>query len=213
MPPARSARSVAASGLAGWLELGGGAGPLAAPNAVELDVPDVCRPAEAHLLYASFSAGCFWGLQRALDGTPGVVRSATGYSQGRAVRPTYRLVCGGRSGHAETVRATYDPRTVSYAQLLDAWWSCVEDPTDRRGQGPDRGPQYRLGVFWHHAQQRDAAAAFLAAQAAALRRTLAVELKPAAPFTEAEECHQRYFAQGGLDPRPETPFWMGQYID
>ncbi len=116
--------------------------------------------------------------------------------QGSVPAPTYRRVCGGRTGHVEAVRCSYDPDIVQYAALLDVWWSAVDDPTDGYGQGADRGPQYRLGVYWHDEAQRVAAQAFLDAQAAALRRPLAVELRPAAPFHEAEECHQAYFAKG-----------------
>ena len=193
-------------------------GPVGDPNAVRgLTQPEDRAPPrmEGHHV-ATFASGCFWGLQRELDATPGVVHTRCGYTQGTVQRPSYKAVCSGRSGHVEAVRVEYDSDAVTYTQLLDVWWSCVEDPTDGGGQGADRGLQYRLGLYWYTEEQRDAASAFLGRMAAdrAYRGVpLAVEVKPAAPFHEAEEWHQQYFAKGGLDPCPETPFWMGQFVD
>jgi methionine-S-sulfoxide reductase len=178
--------------------------------------------------------------------------------QGRTPAPTYANVCGGRSGHVEAVQVSYDSSVVSYETLCGVWFSCLADPYDGRGQGSDRGEQYRPGVFWHTPAQRDAAAAFLAERdrrggggASALAARL---LKPAARFHAAEACHQQYLARGalralpallrmralsllallvrhavflsltrsssscllcagGLDPDPETPYWMGCYLD
>jgi peptide-methionine (S)-S-oxide reductase len=118
-------------------------------------------------------------------------------TQGTTAAPTYRAVCGGRSGHVEAVQVTYDAALVSYDALLSVFWEALEDPFDARGQGRDRGPQYRPGVFWHTAAQRDAAAAFLeqrAAEAGAAR--LPPLLKPAARFHAAEDVHQQYLARG-----------------
>ena len=106
-------------------------------------------------------------------------------------------MAGGRSGHVEAVRCEFEADAVSYGALLDVWWGCLADATDARGQGQDRGPQYRPGVFWHDEAQRDAAQRFLdAKQAQRGARKLAVMLKPAAPFYAAEECHQQYLAKG-----------------
>ena len=198
--------------------LSGPRGPVADPNAVVgLTQPEDRAPVreEGHHV-AAFAGGCFWHLQRELDGTPGVRHTRCGYTQGTVQRPSYKAVCSGRSGHVEAVRVEYDPSEVAYGQLLDVWWACVEDPTDGRGQGADRGRQYRLGVYWYSPEQRDAALAFLDRMAAADAHggvPLAVEVKPAAAFHEAEEWHQGYFLKGGLDPCPETPFWMGQFVD
>jgi len=199
-----------------WLDaaLLGEPGPVADPNALQLTEPqDSHRPqCEGHCL-AQFAAGCFWQVEHALAATPGVAHTLCGYTQGRLEKPRYSQVCSGRSGHVEAVRVEFDPGIVSYAQLLDVWWACVQDPLDGRGQGGDRGLQYRLGLYWYDSAQREVAEKYIATKGARWKRPLAIDLKPAAPFWPAEEVHQCYIAKGGLDPESETPFWMGQYVD
>lgn len=215
-PAQRHSRSrPAVHRLLQWLDaaLLGEPGPVADPHALQLTEPQDTDAPQSSGQLATFAAGCFWHVQHALAATPGVTHTVCGYTQGKLQKPTYAQVCTGRSGHVEAVRVEFDPLAITYAQLLDVWWSCIEDPTDGRGQGADRGRQYRLGIYYYDAEQRMEAQAFLAAKAAHHSRPLAVEVKPAAQLWPAEEVHQCYIAKGGLDPHPETPFWMGQFVD
>ena len=199
-PPAARAtpRASLRDAAAAWLwRLLDGPPPAPDPAALQLSAPDAAQqPSAAGLELATFAAGCFWGLEAALA-VPGVRATQAGYTQGRDVAPSYARVAAGRSGHVEAVRCEFAPAAVSYDALLAAWWDCLADASDARGQGQDRGPQYRPGVFWHSEQQRDAAQRFLQRkQAERGARQLAVLLKPAAPFYVAEECHQQYLAKG-----------------
>ena len=195
LAPRASLRDAAAALL--WRVLDGPP-PAPDPAALQLSAPDAQQQhSPAGLELATFAAGCFWGVEAALAAVPGVKATQAGYTQGREASPTYARVATGRSGHVEAVRCEFAPAEVSYDALLAAWWDCLADASDARGQGQDRGPQYRPGVFWHSEQQRDAAQRFLQRkQAARGARQLAVLLKPAAPFYVAEECHQQYLAKG-----------------
>lgn len=187
-------------------------GPLPAPDpaALQLSAPDAQQPSAAGLELATFAAGCFWGVEAALAAVPGVKATQAGYTQGREAAPSYARVATGRSGHVEAVRVEYDPAVASYEALLAAWWACLADACDARGQGQDRGPQYRPSVFWHCERQRDAATRFLQRkQTERGARPLVVLLKPAAPFYPAEECHQQYFAKGMQAAAAATSKLMG----
>ena len=186
-------------------------------NELLVGAPEDEPPPEPHLQHATFAAGCFWGLQHALQAQAGVVRARAGYTGGQRRQPTYSLVSSGKSGHAEAVRVAFDPSLTTYAALLETWWGELEDPTDGAGAGNNRGVQYRPLVCWHSEEQRDEAAAFLEREAKALHLpgagALAVSLRPATAFTEAEEVHQDWIAKGGLDTQPDVPYWMGSFID
>jgi peptide-methionine (S)-S-oxide reductase len=147
---------------------------------------------------ATFGAGCFWGVETAFRGVPGVVDVAVGYSGGSTEGPTYRDVCSGRTGHAEVVEVDYDPEKVSYDQLLDVFWS-IHDPTTPNRQGPDIGTQYRSAIFTHGDDQRAAAVASRdrAQSSGNFRRPIVSEITPASPFYRAEEYHQRYHEKHG----------------
>ena len=183
--------------------------------------PSDAPPPEPHLVHATFAAGCFWGLQHAMQALPGVVRARSGFTAGQPLRngrlPTYAVVSSGKSGFAEAVRVAYDPTLIPYSALLETWWAQLEDPTDGTGAGNNRGLQYRPLICWHTEAQRAEAAAFLEREAKALHlpdaAALAVKLWPATAFTEAEEVHQDYISKGGLDSEPEVPYWMGSFVD
>lgn len=149
--------------------------------------------------HATFAAGCFWGVEDAFRRVPGVADVAVGYSGGTSENPTYQEVCTGRTGHAEVVRVDYDPDTVAYEQLLDAFWQC-HDPTQVNRQGPDIGTQYRSAIFYHDEQQRQAAeqAKQELDQSNRFGKPVATEISPAGPFYRAEEYHQRYFEKNGI---------------
>ena len=147
---------------------------------------------------ASFGAGCFWGVEEAFRAVKGVESTAVGYAGGSKPEPTYRDVCSGTTGHAETVEVTYDPSQVSYDQLLDVFWS-VHDPTQVNRQGPDVGEQYRSVIFTYDDAQRRAAEASRdrLQKSGKLARPIATAIQPAPEFHRAEEYHQQYFTKQG----------------
>jgi peptide-methionine (S)-S-oxide reductase len=148
---------------------------------------------------ASFAAGCFWGVEAAFQQVAGVVATTVGYSAGRTKNPTYRDVCSGATGHAETVLVEYDPSRVSYEQLLDVFWE-NHDPTQLDRQGPDVGEQYRSAIFFHTPAQETAARAAKERLEASgrFRRPIVTEITPASEFWPAEDYHQKYLEKRGL---------------
>jgi peptide-methionine (S)-S-oxide reductase len=147
---------------------------------------------------ATFGAGCFWGVELAFRQVEGVSDVAVGYSGGTVANPTYHDVCSGRTGHAEVVEVDYDPERVSFAKLLDVFWSS-HDPTTPNRQGPDVGTQYRSAIFTHDEEQRAEATASRTAQDASgrFRRPIVTEITPASTFYRGEEYHQRYLEKHG----------------
>jgi peptide-methionine (S)-S-oxide reductase len=145
---------------------------------------------------ATFAAGCFWGVEAEFRAIPGVVRTAVGYTGGHTTDPTYRQVCGHRTGHAEAVEVWFDPAQVSYAQLLEKFWQ-IHNPTTRNRQGFDFGSQYRSAIFTHDEAQQAAAIASRDTEQESRRRRIVTQIGPAAPFYRAEEYHQRFLEKGG----------------
>ncbi len=147
---------------------------------------------------AIFGLGCFWGAERKFWQQPGVYVTAAGYAGGYTPNPTYEEVCSGRTGHAEVVRVVFDPKLVSYAQLLKLFWE-THDPTQGMRQGNDVGTQYRSCIFTFGAAQQQAAEASLQnyqqALLAAGHLAVTTEIKPAGEFYYAEDYHQQYLAK------------------
>jgi len=150
---------------------------------------------------ATFAAGCFWGVQYAFDQVPGVVSTEVGYTGGTTPNPTYEQVCTDRTGHAEAVQVTYDPKQVTYDQLLNMFWS-MHDPTQVNRQGPDHGTQYRSVIFYHNAEQAVAARASKDRLQASGKydRPIATAIEPVGTFWKAEDYHQEYFSKRGINP-------------
>jgi len=146
---------------------------------------------------ATFAAGCFWGVEEAFRNLPGVTSTAVGYEGGTLQNPTYEDVCTDRTGHAEVVEVEYDPESVSYDALLDAFWA-NHDPTTKNRQGPDIGTQYRSAIFYHTPEQEAAARASRERAQARFRKPIVTEIVPAAEFYRAEDYHQQYLAKRGL---------------
>lgn len=146
---------------------------------------------------ATFAAGCFWGVESDFRDIPGVLDTEVGYVGGTTTNPTYRQVCSDTTGHAEAVRVTFDPATVSYDALLDAFWS-LHDPTQLNRQGPDRGSQYRSAIFFEDDGQRTAAEASKARAQSRFSRPIVTAIVPSQPFYRAEDYHQRYLEKQGL---------------
>ncbi|MBM3543092.1 MAG: peptide-methionine (S)-S-oxide reductase MsrA [Alphaproteobacteria bacterium] len=147
---------------------------------------------------AMFGLGCFWGAERKFWELPGVQVTAVGYAGGATPNPTYEEVCSGRTGHNEAVLVVYDPKQVSYAQLLKTFFE-AHDPTQGMRQGNDIGTQYRSGIYtFTEAQAREAEAA-KAMYETALRAQglgpITTEILPAPEFYFAEDYHQQYLAK------------------
>jgi peptide-methionine (S)-S-oxide reductase len=151
-----------------------------------------------NLQQATFAAGCFWGVEESFRHVKGVVATAVGYSGGHTVNPTYQDVCTDLTGHAEAVLVTFDPAQVSYAELLDAFWTC-HDPTTKDRQGPDYGTQYRSVIFYHTPEQEKLARASLKEVEGAkfFKNKIVTEIVPATPFYKAEDYHQQYLVKTG----------------
>ena len=160
---------------------------LAAGSATQVAVP----PGHA---VATFAGGCFWCMEPPYDKLPGVVATISGYTGGAKVNPTYQEVSSGTTGHAEAVQVVYDPKKVTYEQLLDVFWHNV-DPTVKDRQFCDGGSQYRTGIFYHDEAQRKAAEASKAAleKSKPFKQALVTPIEMANAFYPAEEYHQDYY--------------------
>jgi len=147
---------------------------------------------------ALFGMGCFWGAERGFWALPGVYSTAVGYAAGYTPNPTYREVCSGQTGHNEVVLVVFDPRQVSYTDLLAAFWE-GHDPTQGMRQGNDRGTQYRSGIYTFDAQQQQLAEASRQSYQQALNDkgagTISTGIISAPTFYYAEDYHQQYLAK------------------
>jgi peptide-methionine (S)-S-oxide reductase len=147
---------------------------------------------------AVFGLGCFWGAERKFWQTPGVWTTAAGYAGGLTPNPTYEEVCSGRTGHTEVVRVIFDPKQVSYAELLRIFFE-NHDPTQGMRQGGDVGTQYRSAIYTSSPAQKDAALAARAAYDERLRAAgygpITTEVREAPDFYYAEDYHQQYLAK------------------
>jgi peptide-methionine (S)-S-oxide reductase len=147
---------------------------------------------------AVFGMGCFWGAERKFWELDGVYTTAVGYAGGVTRNPSYREVCSGRTGHAEVVLVVYDPKRVSYADLLRAFWE-NHDPTQGMRQGNDEGTQYRSAIYATTPAQREAAEASRDEYQRALAKgghgRITTEIAAEPPFYYAEDYHQQYLAK------------------
>ncbi len=146
---------------------------------------------------AVIAGGCFWGVQAVFQHVKGVTSAVSGYAGGQASTADYDTVSGGRSGHAESVEITYDPRQVSYGQLLQIYFSVAHDPTQLNRQGPDSGTQYRSTVFPANDDQRKVAEAYIAQlnKSGVYPKALATTVEPLKGFYPAEGYHQDYLVR------------------
>ncbi len=152
---------------------------------------------------ATFAAGCFWGVEESFrTKVKGVINTVVGYTGGHVdlsqSNSPYKLVCTGRTGHAEAVQVTYDPKQVSYEELVDFFFH-IHDPTQLNRQGPDVGSQYRSAIFYHDAKQHDVAHIVKERweKSGRIPRRIVTEITPAPAFYPAEEYHQKYFEKNG----------------
>ncbi len=150
---------------------------------------------------ATLAGGCFWCLEAVFDDLRGVESVESGYMGGDVANPTYRQVCAGTTGHAEVVRVTFDPRVVSFREVLEVFFT-IHDPTTLNRQGADVGTQYRSAVFYHTPEQKEMAEQTIAELNAEQiwDAPIVTEVVPAAEFYVAEDYHQEYFAQNPSQP-------------
>ncbi|MER3423927.1 MAG: peptide-methionine (S)-S-oxide reductase [Nitrospiraceae bacterium] len=150
---------------------------------------------------ATLAGGCFWCLEAVYDQMKGVESVESGYMGGQVPNPTYEQVCMGRTGHAEAVRLTFDPKIVSYRELLEVFF-IIHDPTTLNRQGNDVGTQYRSAIFYHSPEQKAVAEDVIAAltKEKVFDRPIVTEVVPAGPFYMAEDYHQEYFARNPYQP-------------
>jgi len=169
---------------------------------------------------ATLAGGCFWCLEAVYDELKGVQSVESGYMGGSLVNPTYEAVCGGDTGHAEVVRITFDPKAVSYREILEVFF-VIHDPTTLNRQGNDVGTQYRSAIFYHSPEQKAAAEEVIAGVTAKkiFDDRIVTEVTPASTFYAAEDYHQEYFRRNPYQPycsfvvRPKVAKFRKQFLE
>src|SRR5256886_4023263 len=149
------------------------------------------------------AGGCFWGVEAVFEHVKGVTDVRSGYSGGSPATAQYEKVGSGETGHAESVRITYDPSQISYGQLLKVFFSVAHDPTQLNRQGPDTGTQYRSAIFYSNDEQKRIVQAYIDQlnKAKFFTRPIVTQVGPLQSFHEAESYHQDY-----LDHHPDEPY-------
>ncbi|WP_010545873.1 peptide-methionine (S)-S-oxide reductase MsrA [Sphingomonas elodea] len=163
-------------------------------TAVQLPLPAIDVSKAKKPQTAVFAGGCFWGMEAVFQSVKGVQSVTNGYAGGTAGTATYAQVSTEKTGHAEAVKIVYDPTRVSYGTLLRVYFSVAHDPTQKGGQGPDRGPSYRSAIFPQNAEQRRVAEAYIAqlGRAKAFPKPITTRLETGG-FYAAEAYHQDFF--------------------
>src|SRR6201989_3075231 len=163
-----------------------------AEDAVVTPPPALDETTQAHTETAVFAGGCFWGVQGVFQHVKGVQSAVAGYSGGKVANPTYEMVGTEQTGHAESVKVTFDPKVVSYGQLLQIFFSVVTDPTTLNLQGNDAGTSYRSALFVMNDEQAKVASAYIAQLDAAKSypSKIVTEVTPYKNFYQAEDYHQ-----------------------
>ena len=172
----------------------GGTSAMSEAGETHAPAPLVTAPAGPGQQTAVFAGGCFWGVQGVFQHVKGVTGTVAGFTGGAASTAHYERVSEGDTGHAESVRVTYDPRVVSYADLLRVYFSVVADPTQLNAQGPDEGTQYRSALFPIGPAQHKVAEAYLAQLRTAKlwAKPIVTRIEPVQAFYPAEGYHQNY---------------------
>ena len=165
--------------------------------------PKVVGPTDGKSATAVFAGGCFWGVQGVFQHVKGVTSAVSGYAGGSKMTASYPVVSSGTTGHAESVKVTYDPSQVSYGKLLQIYFSVVADPTTLNAQGPDDGTQYRSDLFAMTPEQAQVAKSYIAqlGEAHAFSRPIVTKVSGYKGFYPAEGYHQNY-----LTLHPDAPY-------
>jgi len=174
-----------------------------ATRAVTVPSPALDIPSTAKTETAVFAGGCFWGIQAVFQHMKGVASATSGYAGGWTDRPSYEQVSSGTTGHAESVRVTFDPSQVSYATLLKVFFSVAHDPTQLNRQGPDVGTQYRSAIFFMTPEQKQQADAYVKQlnEAHVYPRPIVTQVVAYKAFFPAEDYHQDY-----AEKHPDEPY-------
>ena len=170
---------------------------LASDAAVLLARPSIDVPVSNELQKAVVAGGCFWGIQGVFQHVRGVTSAVSGYAGGAAATAHYESIGSGTTGHAEAVEVTFDPKVISYGEILQIHFSIGHDPTQLNRQGPDIGPQYRSAIFPVNADQKRVAEAYIVQldQSRAFGKPVVTRVEPWKGFYPAEEYHQDYLAR------------------
>lgn len=177
--------------------------PAYAADAVAAPAPAYNPPDSATTETATLSGGCFWGLQGVYEHVKGVTKVYAGYTGGAASTAEYEVVSTGETGHAETVQITFNPKVISYGQILQIYVSVATDPTELNYQGPDTGTQYRGEIWYASPQQQKIATDYVAQLTAAhvFSQPIVTKIAPGMPFYQAETYHQDFLVR-----HPDYPY-------
>ena len=174
-----------------------------AENATVVPMPAVDEPAGTRSSeIAVLAGGCFWGVQAVYQHLKGVTSAVSGYAGGEQGTAEYERVSTGRTGHAESVQITFDPRVITYGRILQVFFSVVHDPTQLNRQGPDVGTQYRSAIFPMNPEQGNVAKAFIAQlnQARTFDAAIVTKIEPSRSFYRAEAYHQDFLERNPTHP-------------
>ena len=177
--------------------------PVSAQEGLALPKPAVdTAPTQAASEVIVLAGGCFWGVQGVFQHTKGVINAVSGYAGGAKSTAHYELTSDGTTGHAESVEVTYDPKQVTYGQLLQVFFSIAHDPTQLNRQGPDWGTQYRSTIFPRNAEQAEVAKAYIAQldQAHAFKKKIVTTIEMGKEFYPAESYHQDFLFRNPTYP-------------
>ena len=190
-PLTRTALAAAAILIAGWAWVGSSA---AGESAVTLPAPALDTHVQSAQETAVFAGGCFWGVQAVFQHTKGVLNAVSGYAGGDKASANYDTVSSGRTGHAEAVQVSYDPKQISYGKLLQIYFSVAHDPTQLNRQSPDSGSQYRSTIFAQDAGQARLATAYVAQlnRVHAYGKPVVTTVETGKAFYPAEAYHQNF---------------------
>lgn len=178
------------------------AAPAAAKEGIAIPAPALEESATAEREVAVLAGGCFWGVQGVFQHVDGVAGAVSGYAGGEAATARYELVGTGATGHAEAVQVTFDPRRISYGQILQIYFSVAHDPTELNRQGPDHGTQYRSAIFPENEEQAKVAKAYIAQlnQARVFDAAIVTRIEPGRTFFPAEAYHQDFLTRNPTHP-------------
>lgn len=168
----------------------------------EFPNPLIDVPAASTTQTAVLAGGCFWCTEAVFNQIAGVEKVVSGYSGGNSATANYDAVCTGRTGHAEAIQVTYDPKQISYGQLLKIFFSVAHDPTQLNRQGNDRGTQYRSAIFYSDPEQKRVAEAYIQQldQARVFAAPIVTVVTPLEAFYPAEGYHQNYCSLNPNNP-------------
>jgi len=183
-----------------WLALAGCAAAAAEFPAPATDIPPAPTKQKATAVLAG---GCFWGVEAVFDRLKGVSDVVSGYAGGSRITAQYEIVSSGITGHAESVKITFDPSQITYGRLLQIYFAVAHDPTTLNRQGPDSGTQYRSAIFYATDDQKRVAEAYIDQlnKSRVFPRPIVTQVVPLKGFYDAEDYHQHY-----LDHHPNEPY-------